>query len=55
MKQIKMDTFDKQKISVNIWDNVENIKGEYLSATEWRSIPTDMTISPYFSINSVMW
>jgi|CZCB01.1.fsa_nt_gi alpha-beta hydrolase superfamily lysophospholipase len=30
MKQIKMDTFDKQKISVNIWDNVENIKGGIL-------------------------
>lgn len=27
MKQVKMDTFDNQKISVNIWDEVENIKG----------------------------
>ncbi|HHU42722.1 MAG: alpha/beta hydrolase [Bacillota bacterium] len=27
MKQVLMDTFDKKKISVNIWDKVENIKG----------------------------
>ena len=27
MKQIKMDTFDNQKINVDIWDEVENIIG----------------------------
>lgn len=32
MKQIMMDTFDKKKISVNIWDKVDNIKGGVLIA-----------------------
>lgn len=27
MKQFKMDTFDNQKISVNIWDEVASVKG----------------------------
>lgn len=27
MKQVLMDTFDKKKISVNIWDKVDKIKG----------------------------
>ncbi|MDD4315640.1 MAG: alpha/beta hydrolase [Clostridia bacterium] len=32
MKQIKMDTFDKKKISVNIWDKVDAPKGGVLIA-----------------------
>ncbi len=32
MKQIKMDTFDKKKISVNIWDKLDQPKGGVLIA-----------------------
>lgn len=32
MKQVMMDTFDKKKISVNIWDKVDTIKGGILLA-----------------------